>query len=359
MGKPIRYFTPAGLLVIAVLIIALASEPPARAGEAATGVETMTVPLICYRVTETVKASFGEFAEYFSRLGREELDAGADIGRHFTDAGQAKPLGNMVYSPFRLGPMKVEGHTILVRADENNLWLVWDRAKGYQTRRWHFEPAVQGTRITVTMEVELARYGGTELAGRIEESVVMDTFKDLDMLLSRIQAHFDPSIDPEAQAALGLKGEIFEGLIQVHQASIKMKTRPDKVMEWLAEPDRDYLGLGATGEKCPYGRPPQGQLLYCRLESGFGEEGGQTDTFTLIRDKTRGATRRTYFITDGIAGKIDIVVSPRGTGSEVTLRWMVEMPPAGSEQSLEQMLFIASISDKTQNAISAIAAGID
>ncbi len=343
--------------LVFITVISFLFVCPAMKGfsdqESQSQVKTSTIRLITYRTTTTINASIEEFSEYFAKLGSTELGVSVDMDKHYERAGEPKPLGNKVYSPMRKGPIKLKGDTILVKADADNFWLVWDGSRSYHTRRWHFEPVDEGMMITVTMAIS-ADFTNISSLDSIWYSQVLKGFGDLDNVLTLIQAHFDPSIDPLSQQALGLRGEIFEGLTQVHEVGIASTLKPAEVIKRLESPSTDYLGFGVTGDQCPYGSLSDGQVLYCRLATGLGGSGDYTDTFTLVRKNVSSVTRRTYYITGDNSGKIELSVSRKGLGSKATLVWTVELPATDAEGAFEQTLFIATISQKAQDAIDGI-----
>ena len=323
-----------------------ASRPPAP--EVAQ--TSYTLRLMGYEQTITIRTSPAELSAFLndpanaSSLFSSALD---------TQSGQAIPpdqpppgLGGCLPAPVKLLGMEIPGWLILVRVQEHQLlWIVWDNPYLFQVQRWQSWPVEEGTRLTLKIDSEIPQQGWLGWAVRIFnfESLSRQVFKGVDLMLARIQDHFDPSLKAEDLVAVGLRGDYYEAFMQAHEVQTVIPAGVAEVEAWIRNPEHQSLALLQPGNECLYQPVGPEAALYCSVVPGFGNGLITLDTFSREMKTKKQYTRRVYFTDQEQVGFLELDARSEGKGTRLLIRYATEIPNATSDQNMDQLLFLAGL----------------
>ncbi len=344
----------------------LVSEPPPQ------GViqESYTMRFTGYKRTATVKASMEELTEYISdprNLGIKMLQS----------EKQDRPIGSLLSSPVPAGtslPLKlkvmglnIKAHNILVKSDMDNRWMVIDNPYVFVIVRLALRPGNKRTRITIIAEYEIPERGVLAQLGKVVdfEKVATESLKEMDQALTRVQAHFDPDMDPDEVLALGLQGESYQTLFQVYESRVWVDASPREVEEWLARPENTPLllqGLRAKSADQDYltifHQTPVGEVIYfpAVMEGPLKVE---LDTFNVKESADKITNERLYWTGPGIVGMMLRELQPEAGGTGIRWKFISEMPGPMSPAAMDLMFTLAQVPKRMQEMMMQIKTGVE
>jgi len=332
--------------------------------------ESYSIRAMGYQQSVTVKASPKDVYELIGDMNNPILP---EYKMEETKTGQAKWDPNVLGSSFfvtinQMG-LEIPGRIIVIKTDKQKMWWVFDNPLIFTVQRWEFKPVREGTRLNFKLDYEILEEGVLgQLIKLTEFSGLMEGMrKDLDLTLANIQAHFDPTLDPEELVALGLRGEDYETFLQAHKARTWVDAEPEKVTEWMfynrehlesffpGKIDEDhvesFLGfLNMSGEG----------VIYCPSTYQFGGLKFNVDLFTTVKQQGRETIYRMYTVIIGdMTGYIQLEVSPEAGGSRVMATIVTEMPGSASPRMMDTMFVTKRISEPLEQAVLSIKRGVE
>lgn len=279
-----------------------------------------------YEQTVTVKASPEQVKDYFANQGNLAVK-GVEIKppKQASSATEIALGFNFPLNVSRQG-IKIAGRMITVKSDENNLWLVWDNDQMLQIQRWTFEKVREGTRVTCKVENETPKMAVGPLK-ELFDAMAPQIQKEIDLMLANLQAKYDPTVDPKKLVAVGLRGESYEKIFQVNEASIWIDATPQQVNDYLNDP-KNYSGVMQeveVGEEVSgqYAKAPIGSVLYSPAIYHAGPIKVNADIFAV---KRADGSRRIYAVIFNTIWQIDTQVKPENKGTRFGGRLLYEIP---------------------------------
>jgi hypothetical protein len=331
--------------------------------------ESYTVRLSGYEQTVTVKASPEAVSKYISDLenlvlpGYETREM-----REFLAEGEVLGVGRSFPASINQMGLSVSGHMIVIKRDGESMWWVFDNPQFFTVQRWSFKPVRGGTSLTfkVVYEIPENLQQLVELTGIIDELM-----KDIDMLLARIQAHFDPSLDPEKLVAVGLRGESYETLWQVHESSIWVNASPRNVVRTMIEPDNmigmlsilQVEGLGECLHEPEHRRKwegeEDGEPVFCPSTLKLAGFKWKVDTFTVINPDDPQDKLTAYGLVVGLVFRIKVMVQPEKGGTRARIIFAFEPPGPSTSNLIDTIIAISGVPEWIAKALQDIKARVE
>jgi len=310
-------------------------------------VDSYTMRVSGYRQTVTVKCTPQEMSAFLDDPKKPSAFAmqGVDLSDERTD----RPDGIGSYAPLSINMMgiKVPGILISIKTIRDRLlWTTWDNPYIFAVQRWKSQPVEEGLRTTLNNFNEVPDSGTMGVLGRVAEAVDVEKtiLSGVDETLAGIQAHFDPEVDKEELLKVGLRGERYEELLQVHEATLKVKGGLREVTAKVNDPDSCILGYIGSDCDCLYGEAASGEeVLYCPCSANIGGEETRLDAFVVERRSKRKYMRRVYFLLNDRAGYVELMAEQKIFGTRLGLKYVSEIPDAKSDSGLDHLLFLSEV----------------
>ena len=312
--------------------------------------ESYGVRVMGYEQTVTIRATPKELSNLLNDPQKMStiLFSGVGDEEAMTSSEPLEPTRTGTCFPTDIKVMGVEipGQLIVTRVEEDRiLWILWDNPYVFQIQRWDNKPIKEGTRLTMRLDTEIPR--GGVLAGLVDALGSMgladEPLKGIDLMLAKIQAHFDPSLDPEELVALGIRGEIYDALFQVHEARTWIDASAEQVLNWVtkAENGKKILSELTIDEHhfTMLEKAAIGETIYAHSLFEAGLLKAKIDLFTVKKEDSL----RMYYSVLGQMGFIEFQAEPENGGSLVTARITMEIPGPLSPQGMEQLMFATGI----------------
>jgi hypothetical protein len=223
-----------------------------------------TIPLNGYEDTVDIKASLPEVMRYVSDPAHFVVKIGDSPARLWE--GDRPELGTSFPASTRFFGLEFKGRAIVVKSEERRIWMVLDNPYAFLAVRFNLDPIKSGTRLSFKGDYELPGEG--EAMGKaVDFKLIADrVIRNFDLTLARLQAKFDPSLDPEKLVAKGPRGEGYQTLLQVYETEVWVDAPPAKVEKWVIAPERMpvlFPELQSDPEKIiEYNRSAVGSVTY-------------------------------------------------------------------------------------------------
>jgi hypothetical protein len=312
--------------------------------------ESYGVRIMGYEQTVTVRATPKELSDLLNDPQKMSTIMFSGVGDEdaLTSSEPLEPTrtGTCFPADIKIMGVEIPGQLIVTRVEEDRmLWILWDNPYMFQIQRWDTRPIREGTRLTMRLDTEIPRRG--MLAGLVDVlglmGLVDEPLKAIDLMLAKIQAYFDPSLAPEELVAVGIRGEIYDALFQVHEARTWIDAQPEEVLNWATKAENGKKILGELTideyhftllEKAAIGETVYAPSLF---EAGLLK--AKIDLFTVKKQDSL----RMYYSGLGQMGFIEFQAEPENGGSLVTARITMEIPGPLSPQSMEQLMFATGV----------------
>jgi hypothetical protein len=324
--------------------------------------KSLTARVIGYEETVTLKTTPADFMALMANPA-SFAPGGMELGLNEASSGGVATLG--LTSPFnikRLG-LEIKGQLIFIKADPDKIWLVWDNPYALQIQRWEFVPVKEGIRLTLKVDTEVSSDPKwVPLEGTIEK-LNEEVFKELDLMLARMQARFDPSLDPQQLVAKGLRGESYEALLQIYRSETWAQASEDEVQQWLADPanadwyttvfQMDNPNLSATMNNSA------GTVTYTPLEMQVGMLKIPSDCFLVRTEAGKGPLMRAYFVAFGNVSLLDMRQKAERGGVTITGEYRTELPSTMSPMGMDLLVASQGLPQLLEGRILALKNGVE
>jgi hypothetical protein len=325
-----------------------------------------TVRLRGYMQTVTVKADPAAVRAYISNPANVRVP-----GLKFEQAERSwaeSPLPTIgQWSPFviRAFGLEIKGRVMVVRSDEEKLWLLLESPFGFHIQRWQFKPVKDGIQLTFQMEYELQEKGIKGQLGKITELVGLGEAleKGMDRMLAEVQVHFDPSLEADQLVALGVRGESYETFLQTYEKKIHVEAEPERIEAWVLDPQNSPLLIEEFRVEEIYflqmQQLPSGNLLYAPALFEVAGLKADADLFAHWQSASGNTSLQLYMLAFGIIGLLDLEAEPERGGSLLTMKMVFEIPTALSAERLDLLLLLAGIPRRLQERMFLIKNGVE
>jgi hypothetical protein len=376
-GIPGRFRFALPLLLTAVLGF-LSNRDVMGAASVEDGLEvnSYTLPLRGNKIVVTVNATPAELSKFISG-GSTIVFRDGEMGPSVPAEGDEEvgPGGSFPFLYKKV--VVIPGRFIFVRLDESSVYMMRD----YPVRnlsKWDLSPIPDGSQMTFCHYQEMEEIWWAPLVKPFVPPEYW--YRSQDIMLAEIQAHFDPSEDPEELLKFGNRGELFSSVLQVNEVSTLLPASPQEVQHYLNHPDRPYLQVGEAADDCLTRPLPLDRTMRCTttLEQGGREIVVNTfgidhvcgkyvtnmcmklDMTTRTTPSRKGRFLRTYYqVAMGMVGYLEMMVEPEGEDTRLTVTWKWEMPEAVSFDAIDQMLFLSAVPEMTKQTVLEIKKGVE
>jgi hypothetical protein len=321
-----------------------------------------TVRVVGYEETVTLKTTPEALLALLSNPANL-APGGIEVNNVTASAGDAASLGQAV--PFNLKRMGIEikGRLIFIKLDPDKTWMIWENPYALQIQRWQFQPTKDGLRLTLRVDTELSTdRKWAPLEGTIEK-LNEEIFKELDLMLARLQAHFDPSLDPNKLVAVGRRGESYSAFLQVYRSEAKLQASSAEVEKWVADPANagwysTYFTVDDRYTKQAFTSAP-GTVTYAPIVLRAGLMKVPVDSFLLTAEPGKGSLLKAYFVTQGYVSVLEIRTKSELGVVAVTGEYKTEIPEAISPQGMDLIMLEQGIPQMLQDRILALKTGVE
>jgi hypothetical protein len=325
--------------------------------------QSRSIRVVGYEQTVTLKTTPEEFMAFFSdpsRLTPEgiEMEMPAPAAR-----ADLSMLGTTF--PFHLKQLgiSIQGRLILVRNEKSSLWLVWDNPHMFHIQRWQFKPDSGGTKLTLRVEteipLELVELG---LENTLDQ-ISAELYPELDLMLAKIQAHFDPTLDPNELVSLGLRGEMYEALFQETEAQVFTRASRAEAAQWVLEANNFQRILPEFQVKeedvAKLLQAERGSVVYFPVTYKSGMLELPTDVFTILSEDKNDPIIKSYFVISGYISVVELKTETTAGGVMITASFKNEVPGAMSSAGMDLMLLAAGIPKLLEERILMIKQGVE
>ena len=317
-----------------------------------------------YEQTVTVHAAPEELLAFLSDPHNWLNISGTEAARPMTKAQtleeQMQPGNTFPLNVKKMG-IEISGRMILVKATPKELWFIWDNPQMMQVQRWRFEPAKEETRLTINLMTEAPKSVLTKV---VEETGITGVVcREIDYMLASIQAHFNPSLNPEELVAKGLRGEFYETLWQVHEVGIWIAPTPEDMIRKLLGSDTliavsTAIQVEGIGE-CLYepenrrrwDNPEDGEPVYCPASVKLAGFEWKVDSFISLNPQAAQHLLTAYGVVANIVFRLELAGQPDKGGTRVRLIFAVEPPGATTSKLMEVFISISSLPQWMEKAL--------
>jgi len=320
--------------------------------------ESHTARIMGYEQTVTLKTTPKELIAFLSDID-EIMPPWTHTGKVTLDEKGLPVLGSTVPFSAKAVGVEVKGRFIVLKSEWDKAWFIWDNPRIFMTHRWEFKKVKEGVRLTLNLTWEVP-YGGRFL--QLEEMLDYMTkvvITDIDIVLARIQARFDPSLVPEELVAAGFRGNIYETFLQVHETRVWINAPPEEVEAWIREPENNSLFIRELDMEKHYlsqwQQAPTDVVVYIPAVFKSGILRLKTDLFFIEKQK---GTIRVYSVASGRIGFMEVEMKPGKEGTLTKLKMVFEIPTLVSSDAMDLMLFLTRFPQFMQEKILLIKKGM-
>jgi carbon monoxide dehydrogenase subunit G len=307
--------------------------------------ESHTIRLSGYEQTVTVKASPEAVSEFITDLENLVLPGyRTEEVKEFLAEGEVLGVGSSFPASINQMGVAISGQMIVIKREDESMWWVFDNPQLFTVQRWSFKPIREGTRLTFKVDYEIPEnlQQLVELTGIIEELM-----RDIDLMLARIQARFDPSLDPEELVAMGLRGEVYESLLQSNRARVWIDASPGEVWDWASDAENAGMVLKELkmDDKDFYRilRAPSNTVVHAPAYLQAGALKIPVDAFVVHNRRSDRFHLRLYYVGSVNIGIIEIKATAEGGGTSATASLTFEVPSSAYPYSIEVMVQAAGV----------------
>lgn len=321
-------------------------KPPPQGVES----DSYAVRVVGYEQTVTIRATPHELSEFLNDPEKSQnaiiTGMGAEDEGEYYKPTEPTRTGTVFPADIKLMGLEIPAQLVCLKVvEDKSIWLLLDNPYLFHGQRWESEAIKEGTRLTVTFDTEVPRKG--MLRSLVETLGFMGLFREffggIDLMLAKIQANFDPSLDPDSLVAKGLRGEYYENLFQAYESRTWIDAPPEQILDWVMDPDNAETFLGELKVDRKYFEEfhsvPPGQVVYGDAFLDFGILKTDIDLFTVRKENSV----RVYFLALGRMGYLEMEALPEAGGSMTTSRLMVESIKSLGQENFDLLIFLTGI----------------
>ncbi|OGP60569.1 MAG: hypothetical protein A2V67_15290 [Deltaproteobacteria bacterium RBG_13_61_14] len=325
-----------------------------------------TVRLRGYVQTVTVKADPAAVRAYISNPANVAIPGLKFEGAERSPAENLIPTTGQT-SPFvvRAVGINIQGRILVVRSDEEKLWLLLESPFGFHIQRWQFKPVKDGTQLTFQMEYELQEKGIKGQLGKITELVGLGEAleKGMDRMLAEVQVHFDPSLEADQLVALGVRGEGYEAFLQVYETNVGISAPPDRVEAWANNSENARMLMEQFQMENQYFSQflelGPGQILYAPAVLATKGLKSKAELFIFRDPDPESHGWKIFALSYGIGEMIEIQIEAGPGGSLLTFKIKSEIPTALSSEQVDLMMHLLGIPQMLRDRALRIKNGVE
>ncbi len=353
------------LKVILVFMLAVlflcpgCKKPREKKSISREGVTHVSYAIRCkgYRGEVTVKAGIEELFSYtgepenISFLGGKIFKPVSETPPDITEVGGPIVLEASILSEnFNLVVLPVK---LVDEPDRKEIWMViFGRISG--VARIKMTSEAPNTRLIQDIYIEIPDSPVVSMAERL--GVDKELCRGFDKGLARVQADFDPSLDPKELTSHGLRGEMYDTILQVHEASVWVNAGPEYIWEIASKHTNVEMAADMEyDEECVL---HPGGINCCHISLGWAGMELKADTFSV--DRLEEENQFIIYVTwlKQVASLV-LELEPEAGGSELRLIFATEFPSAASPKIVDLMMTLAGLPKRIEKALLEIKAGVE
>jgi len=359
MKREYSFLTPFALALLFFLAF------PAQGAQAKeVRLKESTARISGYKQSVTIRAEPKEITGLMESPEYGSLYRMSSVESPFTTGGlqgESPGVGDSFPIFLDLAGVRIPVTCILVKIDpDRSMWAVLDNDYAFNVQRWESRPVKDGTVTSINLYIEIPRKGVLGGLAGIMESLrfFRMLFGQTDLVLARVQAHFDPSLEPEELVSVGLRGEPYQELLNVCQARVKVRAGRREVESWLADPENDWDRVPEMECECLRTVPPDKGVNYCVCQAAKGVV-KKFETFTVKRAGTRKSVIRTYLLSQDCLGYYEVVTSQAIGGTDLILKYVTEIPKTVTPEKMDLMLYLSGLPAALRDSASHIKRSVE
>lgn len=364
-----------GILVLAIVILAAGCKKirPIFHQGAAEGVVQKAYPIgaYAYQLSLVIYATPEELIAYFAKdLGWLEQGAGA----FKVEASRLQPhtdmtqKGQSVDFSFRVLGINFPCRVVCLqyRPNEEWWWMMALSEDSWILLRFRVEPVPEGTQLHLdvlgqppqSLEKAINTYQLLEaVAGRA------------DLVMTTIQAHFDPKLDVAEVTAHGLRGELTRTFLQGYDSSIWVPAPPFQVIQFIAEhpaqldqliPNLEFQGECQAQPQKLFSHP---EAVSCPSTYRVGSR--EIEAIVLSKGRWVEEKKRRFYshnfwivVLDNLI-RVQLLVQQQGRGSEIKIVFATELGGTASAQAMDLMLEVSQVPQRSEEALLQLKTGLE
>jgi hypothetical protein len=322
------------------------------------------VKAYAYQLSLVFHTSPQELMDYFGK-DISWLEKGA--GALQVDTTKLKPhtdmteVGQSVDFSFRMLGINFPCRMISLKYKPNGdlWWMMALPSDSWILLRFGMKPIAEGCGLSLDVLGQPPKY----------LEAVIDSFQLVeaaalraDLVLTLIQAEFDPELDVEKVTAKGLRGELYETLLQADEASIWVNASPEEVAEYIVTNLESYLPEMKLEEECnleEFINMQEGQIIHCPAAFKFLSLNLDLDTFFNWIEKDKNHVLRVYAPGRENLVFVDFSATPEAGGSRVQAVVVNEIPGPTSQRLVDIMMALAAIPKHLRRELLDIKQGVE
>jgi|GEM_PF-3156128 len=325
--------------------------------------ESYTVRAMTYEQTSTIKATLEEILDFMADPS-VKLYRGTGIDLEKKVLGNGFPsIGDVFPFDVDKAGIKLKGKIIAVKSEGNKIWFFWDSPSIFMTARMEFNRAKEGIKFFIKLSVEIPTEGKLAPFETMIKIVTKYVFGGIDLMVARLQAHFDPSLDADELVAAGPRGEIFEEFLQVHETQVWIDASPEEIDAWMREPEN--LSLFTPGLKIEtqylsqWQQAPTGIVVYVPAIFNAGLLKLKPDLFFVKNETGNESVIRIIAVAFGRFALCDVELKPYKGGTLTNFKLVHEIPAFASIERMDLMLFLTQFPQFMQETVLRIKKGVE
>ncbi|OGP60572.1 MAG: hypothetical protein A2V67_15310 [Deltaproteobacteria bacterium RBG_13_61_14] len=330
------------------------------------------LPAWAYDFSMVVYASPRELMQYFAhdlswlekysallKVDSSRLNPHTDM----TEVGQWVDFGFKIlgiYFPCRMTCLKYQ-------PDQELWWMMSLLSESWISLRFEVQAVPEGSRMNLHVLGQPPQYLEKVVDTR---QLLQAVAARADLVLTLIQAEFDAGLDVPEVTGRGLRGDLYQTLLQGDQASLRVNAPPRQVVQWiLSDPAHFNLFIphlqlkGRCAEDPRVFSGPAEELVVCPALYPLGaseiqtlvlSKGGWTD-----EKQFRNYSHNLWMVALDNLARVQFEVSGQKQGSQVKLVFTSELSETSAPEAIELLLAITAIPRQAEGALLEIKAGVE
>jgi len=190
-----------------------------------------------------------------------------------------------------------------------------------------------------------------------------------DLIMTVIQAHFDPKLDVAEATPHGLRGELTRTFLQGYDSSIWVPAPPFQVIQWIAEhpaqldqliPNLKFQGKCQAQPQKLFSHP---EAVSCPSTYQVGSR--EIEAIVLSKGRWVEEKKRRFYshnfwivVLDNLI-RVQLLVQQQGRGSEIKIVFATELGGAASMQAMDLMLEVSQVPQRSEQALLQLKTGLE
>jgi len=318
--------------------------------------ESYTIPVYGYQSSLVIKATPQEVVNHIvkdfswverasERMGMlqievEDLKPGVDM----SELGQSIGFNIKILEinfPCRLVTFKYK--------PDKEWWLMILTDGSWVLLRFNVKPIPEGTMVNLNMLIQPSPALQKIVTFSLLSKAVASR---IDLIMAAVQSEFDPELDIKKLTEKGVRGEIYETLLQDLEVRVWVDASPEEVGAWITGPDHLEVLLPEIKPTEPisieFQRASPGEVIYSPATFEQGIMRLKMGLF-LMKGKKGGIFEvRIYAVYLGYVGFLEMEATPERGGSLFQARVVSEIPESVSAEAMDLLLLAIRIPQMLQ-----------